>query len=166
MAHTEHSDMQTLLDLYKTDRQMFEHHENQRANLANIFMSAAGGVIAYLLFEGNTMSDGAETALALLAFAAASYGWLMSEKLSERADLHIERSRLWLKKIDEQCHDLDIAGTKKRSDRRHYLMSLPFSFLNVRWLWRIMFLVLTGLACGLLFQLPYITRVRDFIFGV
>ncbi len=135
-------DKDAALRLYCENREHIRHHESERSLTFNIFLSAL--VALYVLYVASPIPLDADTRLYVLYFimAISAYGFLFIEKLSERANLHIDRSHSILNALEGQEPGIAaITSIVKSSDQVHRQKNSVLCSVPLHYLWRGTFIV-------------------------
>ena len=146
-------DKDVALRFYCENREHLRHHESERTTTLNIFLSAIAALYAiYISSPANTPLK-SKIIILSIALVLSIYGAITVEKLSERANLHIDRShkiQLELAKSDDST--AFILALIKESDAEHRKESPVISRIHLHHLWRFTFLVTFLVTTVLLFQ--------------
>jgi hypothetical protein len=91
-------DIDMLLELYKEQRDLGIHHENQRSTVSNLILTVATVLIALISIDNHLTKSDLPVALTLTFLGI--FGALFTLKNYERFSFHRHRSRLIRKAID------------------------------------------------------------------
>lgn len=113
-------DVQVLHELYKEQRDLSIHHENQRATMSNLMLTADTILIGLIALDNSLNRKDLAVALAVVFLGI--FGALFTLKHYERFRFHRHRSRLLRKAIDaalrwSELHSNDDRGIREEIRR-------------------------------------------------
>ncbi len=113
-------DIQILLDLYKEQRDLGMHHEEQRSTLSNLMLTAATALIGLIALDQEITRG--DIPIALLVILLGIFGAFFSLKHYERFCFHRDRSHTIRLAIDaalrwQECITTRIVVLEMRSEK-------------------------------------------------
>ena len=122
-----------LWNLYLSEREFIQHHENQRTNASNIIGAIAAGLTVALGTDQLNLS--VQLIISLLLMILGIFGFSFCSKLYALMKLHAERSYQYLAVLDEEVASVQIAGLKKVADKKYKTKFRLFSKVPLNRIW-------------------------------
>lgn len=135
-------------NLYLSEREFIKHHENQRTTASNILTAIAAGLIV-ALGTGN-LSLEIKILISLLLSVMGFFGYVFCSKLYALIVLHGDRSYEYLKIIEIDCKEVDIAAIKNIAKTKNEKIFKRFSKLGLNTIWKSFHLFICFSGVGLL----------------
>lgn len=126
------ADTDALLKVYEEQWAQARQHENQRATITNIVLLIASAILGFVSQQGLSSQVLPLTALLI---GVGIFGAVACEKLYERTEYHLERTRFLHKRIDELHPNAQLKKLREQADAKHKAEYPRMIRLRVRHLW-------------------------------
>ena len=133
-------------NLYLSERDFIQHHENQRTTVSNILGAISAGLIV-AIGTGN-LSNEIQILISFILFVIGLFGYLFCFKLYALITLHATRSYEYLKILDENYMEIDVDEVKNISKNKNKQKFKKIDTLGLNTIWNIfhLFISLTGIG--------------------